>query len=350
MSTTRYRLPTLEEVLNRTTLPPVDLYGFYVFMRDQQRAADYLDFWLDVTQHMSLCRLYVSQLQRSMNSSGADKKGEKGKRVHESLKIQKQAELANGPEGESKRISMILRADSVNSVTPEVAAKRQDALYNLEGQATAIATPQFARTDAEKIEATVVTRKHVWDSTQRILATYLVAGGMCELPLPGTITRAMTNAIEEEGRDDPEVFDEAKEYVFQAMEREAYPAFLAYKALGNLVPAGALTRLFIGLLALFGAFWTAFALIFLDRAKHERLWLILPFSVGVYGCMAFQYYLDPIAVLLGYSELTYGRYHRIREPYVRSLLGRRAVWVFTVTVLVIVCLCVLFCLVPGRRL
>ena len=41
----RNRLPTLFEVLNRQTLAPVDLFSFYIFMRDQQRSVDYLDFW-----------------------------------------------------------------------------------------------------------------------------------------------------------------------------------------------------------------------------------------------------------------------------------------------------------------
>ncbi len=26
-------------------LPPVDLFSFYIYMRDQQRSVDYLDFW-----------------------------------------------------------------------------------------------------------------------------------------------------------------------------------------------------------------------------------------------------------------------------------------------------------------
>ena len=41
----RNRLPTLFEVLGRRTLPPVDLFSFYIYMRDQQRSVDYLDFW-----------------------------------------------------------------------------------------------------------------------------------------------------------------------------------------------------------------------------------------------------------------------------------------------------------------
>ena len=42
----RNRLPTLFEVLSRRTRPPVDLFSFYIYMRDQQRSVDYLDFWL----------------------------------------------------------------------------------------------------------------------------------------------------------------------------------------------------------------------------------------------------------------------------------------------------------------
>ena len=41
----RNRLPTLLEVLGRRTFAPVDLFSFYIYMRDQQRSVDYLDFW-----------------------------------------------------------------------------------------------------------------------------------------------------------------------------------------------------------------------------------------------------------------------------------------------------------------
>ena len=47
----RNSLPTLMEVLGRRTLAPVDLFSFYIYMRDQQRSVDYLDFWY-VTQQL----------------------------------------------------------------------------------------------------------------------------------------------------------------------------------------------------------------------------------------------------------------------------------------------------------
>ena len=47
----RNRLPTLFEVLSRRSLAPVDLFSFYIYMRDQQRSVDYLDFWLVFPLH-----------------------------------------------------------------------------------------------------------------------------------------------------------------------------------------------------------------------------------------------------------------------------------------------------------
>lgn len=50
----RNRLPTLFEVLSRRTAAPVDLFFFYVYMRDQQRSVDYLDFWSANTLFLSI--------------------------------------------------------------------------------------------------------------------------------------------------------------------------------------------------------------------------------------------------------------------------------------------------------
>jgi len=158
------------------------------------------------------------------------------------------------------------------------------------------------------------------------------------------------SAIEKDGRDDPEIFDGAREYIFQAMEREAFPGFLRAKALGNLVAFSALLRLILGLLSLFGGFWTGFALIFLGFGRVTRLWVILPFTVGVYMLFSHQYNLDPFVALAGYSECTFMSFRHIDEPYVRKLLHRRSMIVLLLTFVVTAALCVIFVLVPSRRL
>jgi hypothetical protein len=72
----------------------------------------------------------------------------------------------------------------------------------------------------------VVLRQDIRASAEKILYTYLLPGSEREVMLPHSITNEIAKEIEESGRDDPEVFDAAKDYVFQAMERDAFPGFL----------------------------------------------------------------------------------------------------------------------------
>lgn len=118
-----------------------------------------------------------------------------------------------------------------------------------------------------------VSRQDIRASAEKILYTYLLQGSEREIIIPVGILNDITHAIENEGRDDPEVFDAAKDYVFQAMERDAFPGFLRAKALGNIVHPSMLLRLIIGLVAMFGALWTAFVLIFLDYDRATRCWV-----------------------------------------------------------------------------
>lgn len=133
-------------------------------------------------------------------------------------------------------------------------------------------TPHHITSDSNS-PAHAVAREDIRASAERILFTFLLPGAEREITLPGSITQEITTAIEHEGRDDPEVFDVAKDYVFQAMERDAFPGFLRARALGNLIPPTIVARLIVGLISIFGGFWTAFILIFLDMSRATRCWV-----------------------------------------------------------------------------
>lgn len=264
----RNRLPTLFEVLSRRTLPPVDLFSFYIYMRDQQRSVDYLDFWLDVAQHMSLCRHYVRELRRSVLVGTPEPASQRSSAILESLgDMQHPAAgpsmYATGKErDQDAQMSAFLREDaSAAGNSPRSSRHNNHA-------------PNDPPTDSNS-PGNTVRRQDIRASAEKILYTFLLPGAEREITLPDSITQDVTSAIEEHGRDDPEVFDVAKDYVFQAMERDAFPGFLRMKALGNLIPPTLIMRLVIGLVAMFGAFWTAFVLIFLNRDRLTRLWVCL---------------------------------------------------------------------------
>ncbi len=332
-------------------------------------------FRLDVAQHMTLCRHYVRELRRSVlvGTPDAEKTGSKRSSMLEGLGDM--GPSAAGPSayvGEKEKdqdaqMSAFLRDEASH---PPLRESPHSSDGRRPKPSPKLSTPRDV-TDSNS-PAHTVARQDIHSSAVKILYTFLLPGAEREIVLPGSITQDVTAAIEEFGRDDPEVFDVAKDYVFQAMERDAYPGFLRMKALGNLIPPTLIMRLVIGMVAMFGAFWTAFVLLFLDEPRLTRLWvcsphrvsrsrdvsaltdcaiqLILPFTVGVYNLASYQYSLDPLVALFGFSEYTPFNFSRVREPYVRKLLAKRAIMVLAVTALIDAALCVLFVLVPGRRL
>ncbi|KAI9850554.1 MAG: Bud site selection protein, Revert to axial protein 1 [Thelocarpon superellum] len=353
----RSHLPTLFEVLSRRTLPPVDLFSFYIYMRDQQRSVDYLDFWLDVAQHISLCRHYVRELHRSVLLETPDNEKVGGsKRSSDILDALGDMNDPAGPsmhltfeeKNHDQRLSAFLRHEA-NGGSP---AGSYGSHPQARGSHERPPRPSYGQehTTDSTTPAHTVERADIRASAEKILYTFLLPGSEREIVLPDSITARITRAIEDEGRDDPEVFDSAKDYVFQAMERDAFPGFLRTKALGNLVPPSMMLRLILGLLSMFGGFWAAFVLIFLNYDRDTRAWLILPFSIGVYALASHQYALDPIMALVGFSEYTFMSFSRIREPYVRKLLNKRAMTVLSITILIVTALVVLFVFVPGKRL
>ncbi|KAI1202925.1 putative RGS domain protein [Nemania serpens] len=344
----RNRLPTLFEVLSRRTHPPVDLFSFYIYMRDQQRSVDYLDFWLDVAQHMSLCRHYVRELRRSVliGTPDLENRSRRSSKALEAI-----GDISAGPStGTEKEREQNAQMSAYLRDQPALSALHDSPQSSQERRArasTQLSSQAF--TDSNSPEHAVA-REDIRSSAEKILYTFLLPGAEREITLPGSITTDITTAIEEEGRDDPEVFDVAKDYVFQAMERDAFPGFLRARALGNLIPPTIIARLIVGLISMFGGFWTAFVLIFLNAPRRTRCWEILPFTIGVYCLASYQYSLDPIMALLGLTEYTPFAFVRIREPYVRKLLVKRSITVLAVTVLVDAAISLLFILVPGKRL
>lgn len=242
---------------------------------------------LDVSQHMSLCRHYVRELRRSVLIDTPDLDKSHSKRssaVLDNIDIEDRA----GPSTEKNRtrlhddsVSRALREDvaSKHSHSNSDASHRSSAHRRSGAPLSAQTTPRL-NGDSSSSPGNLsssphnnVQRSDVRASAEKILYTYLLPGSEREIIVPQGILAAIQEAIEQSSRDDPEVFDPAKDYVFQAMERDAFPGFLRSKAMGNLVPPSMMLRLIIGLLALFGAFWTGFILIFLDYSRTTRCWV-----------------------------------------------------------------------------
>lgn len=78
--------------------------------------------------------------------------------------------------------------------------------------------------------------------------------------------------------------------------------------------------------------------------------VILPFVVASYFITTYQYKIDPVMAYIGYSEYTFMNWGQIREPYVRTLLNKRATATLLLALFVAAALSILFIFVPGTLL
>ena len=250
---------------------------------------------LDVSQHLVLCRHYVRDLRRSVlietPEPELDKAGSKRTSMMMDQAIDHNDPSGEAPELTTEDLSAYLRQENGNGAGPGNNGTNHSPQSSLGSQQSGIRPsgdrpvgserPPRASFMSSHLEghfsdnspAHTVARADLRASAEKILYTYLLQGSEREIILPQGIINDITAAIEEDGRDDPEVFDAAKDYVYQAMERDAFPGFLRAKALGNLVPPSIGVRLALGILALTGGLWAGFACIFLDRPKHIRCWV-----------------------------------------------------------------------------
>lgn len=258
---------------------------------------------------MSLCRHYVRGLRRSVLAETPDFEKSGSKRSSQVLDqygdipdpdmsgpsavFAHEKSLANP----DHRVSAFLRTQTngsghspSNSHDSSEPMPRASFMTSSHSNSPHAAIHDDDRDDDDSPASTNVSRQDIRASAEKILYTYLLQGSEREIIIPMGILNEITTAIESEGRDDPEVFDAAKDYVFQAMERDAFPGFLRAKALGNIVQPSMLLRLIVGLVSIFGAFWTAFCLIFLNYSRETRCWVRIDFFFPPPFLLIFSYF------------------------------------------------------------
>ncbi|KAL0094602.1 hypothetical protein J3Q64DRAFT_1715007 [Phycomyces blakesleeanus] len=373
-------LPTLDDVLNRRTLPPVCLYNFYIVMRDRLHMEEILDFYLDVKHHELLWKRYIKSLQRSGFVTEEDlAEGYQSNRLlsrlsHTSSMDEKRPGLSHlsspttRPHHLQPPRSMDLGERSGNSIR----ISQSSGLSNIPVIRPPIIDPSITVTPRQPVDeeaAGVLTtesmvsgnpsvlppnRQDLANSAQRILLKYIVPSAQKELvQLPPPIRQAIRDALQgPEPRDDPLVYADAKQYAFEAMQRQAYPKFLRLKVWGNVTLWQQLGRLAIGLLGLLAGFATSLSLIFLGYPQwHSRFGALVPFWVGIYNVFVFLTGLDPLWVLLfNISETVTFRFNKIAQPRVKEILWSRSIWLLIASIVVSMVITIIFSAIPPRRL
>lgn len=240
---------------------------------------------------MSLCRHYVRELRRSVLVATPDMEKNDSKRSSAMLEnLENLGDIPLGEAGPSRlrdgfqedekerdathRLSAFLRSEGhCSSHSPQNSLGSTSVYRTPSNDQQARPSTGTRNNDHSNSPGHTVDRQDIRASAEKILYTYLLPGSEREIVLPETMVSTVINLIEDDGRDDPEVFDPAKDYVFQAMERDAFPGFLQAKALGNIVPLSILVRLIFALVAFFGGFWAAFYVVLRNKPRNIRCWV-----------------------------------------------------------------------------
>ncbi|KAK3824026.1 MAG: hypothetical protein J3R72DRAFT_374820 [Linnemannia gamsii] len=405
-------LPNLWQVLHRKTQPPVCLFNFYLYMRDDEKSSEEVDFWLDVTAHEVLWRLYVRATKRRMAMAEREMRMERERMDKERAygtesgisegtstgalpptPAARPNTIANAGVGESS-----LRAGAVISSSSDAGIAMTEGhpvgtnvtstteMTNTTGNtsqgagagagAGTTATPRRAMTSGSG----GVTKEDLQRSAERIYYKYLIpqAEKRVRIPEPAplripsppskkdkhlkhqhsstSLQQRSNMAGPNSGLQQPDqdlglVFAEAREIVFEGMESYYFPRFLKARAYGNMVPSHRLMRVVLGLFFLFIGFAILLSLIFLNvRPRSLRAWALIPIFVGSFLCTTFQFNICPIMVAMGVSETKWMQFAKVKETYLMKLHRRRGAKVVAVAVLYTICVGLVFGLVPGHRL
>ncbi|ORX95750.1 G-protein signaling regulator [Basidiobolus meristosporus CBS 931.73] len=345
------QLPTLDQVLSRKTTPPVCLYNYYLFLRDTHRSVENLDFWLDVVAHENLCKLYCKELLHNLNETQSH---------GSSLSPPETYGTSNSCKLSLQEVSNELRYSAISGTSTERRSSSNAKSEDLPDQASSsigtnpnapYAKPRAASSLPLHQTQTKVKREDLRQSAEKIYYKYIVSGAEKELILPEMIKYRISHMIEVDQRDDPEVFLEAKLFVFDYMAQDSFPRFIRARAYSNLVALHAMFRLVLGLFILFIGFTVEFTLIFLDyQPRLTRLWGFIPIWVGTLNIYVHQKRFSPLLTILGISEKSLLHFNRIKDSHIRHLHVVQAIRIVCLTLVISTAVVGIFYAIPGCRL
>jgi hypothetical protein len=235
-------MPSLQQILNRKSLPPVCLYNLYIVMRDRLRNEEILDFYLDLKHHEVLWRKYI----RSLVKAG----------------VLDESDLKDG----ANSISVAVRVQIFDKT---VSAQAISAESNL--KTPALKTPDIVKQHEEQM----IHSHQVREAAERIAHRYVVQSAYKEIAeLPVSIRNEIIGYMQDQGRYDPLIFVNAQTWTVNAIQHFSYPKFIEIKSTRNITQWQQLLRICFGLSILFIAFTLELTMLFLGwQVWGARVWV-----------------------------------------------------------------------------
>jgi len=329
--------PSLSQLLDRQTLPPICLFNLYVYLREMEHAQHIVDFWLDVVAHENICKLYTKDIIR--------------KHLKRASLLSQSSSAGNSPlrtklpsQGEKFSFKRI----SIHDVNNELR-------YSLIST-TDKSSMETSRVDSfdlpkESVEVQrKVNRDEIRKSAERLYRMYLVPGAVREISLPEELRYRAIKAIDTQNRDDPGAFEEAKEYAFGLLESGPYKRFIIEMSKHNITLKHALISMIIGLLLLFIAFTIFLSCIFLDLDRIFRMWGLMPLVFGLLFVVTGHFRFNPLFVQVKKCESMFLNFSDVKEPNILKLHQKKARVLWMAMLVALIVFIAIFFSIPGYRL
>lgn len=370
------RLPTLYEVLNNHTAPPVDSWSFYTFLFQYPGALNYMDFWVDIMAHLRLCKDYVKEIRESIldvnehqkhtsYGFGGTKQAEDdldNNSIHpQQFKDRSSADtrfsssstlflelLLN--EGyldyqNTFRLSKFLKSETDSEEISqlfglnnkkELILDTQEFLSHassLENKHLSVLVDDYLMKQMKESRRPRITTKQLISSANSIVDRYLLLSNTVRserllVNVPEHMRMEVVQLVKHEQRYDPDIFEQLKVIAFQFLEIYCFPKFLSSVALHNLhhdisstntasspyLQCTTLSRVATGFFFWGIGFWVGYILIFLNHSRQLRLLATLaPFFIGSYYIVCGIYHLDILYTTAGLTQTLISP-TRLEEP------------------------------------
>ncbi|KAI8871648.1 hypothetical protein GQ42DRAFT_144397 [Ramicandelaber brevisporus] len=290
-------LPGLDHVLDRQAPSPVCLQSYRSYLSSTEQCADVLDFYLDVSNFVSLCR---------------DR--------HRLCVMQ------------NRHHTLLMKA---------WAASSRGATRQLESH-SAITT--ISRPDLRVVVEYIYHRFIAENATHNL-------GGL----IPPSMRLRIRQMVETDSRDDPGIFVEAAARAKQLLAAETFTRFMYARTFENMGTTHAMVRLGVGLALLLVGFSVMMSLILLDVKPRSWRWIALPIVLlAIVNMAASQVRLCPFMALGVTGRRIYEEqswvFGPVLHPKIAQLHTRRALITMICSVILSVAIVAVFFAVPGHRL
>lgn len=307
------RLPTFSEIVSHKRKSPVDLRNLYSYMKYEKFLNCYLNFLFDLVDHDNLCKHYVRGLRKSVIECSHVSANKPLLELVIRKNVLDDADAAG--------ISAFLRGEIVDPELQEMVEQYNNLLTG----SSSLNTLLVHLLKEQDHLSNMVTSENLKESAHNLLIKYFVKNLENSLEMPDQLRASVTDAVETEGRYDPDVFDGAKDHVFKYIEESHLPKFLPAVAARN-INSSIGKRVFIGNIGVYGGSLVGTGRFFGPNNLAVTMAL---FFVAMYFTVSVVFGVDPIMARLKVMDsfAPSGPWVKVEDPFICKSIMKRSKWV-----------------------